>query len=52
MSLAEWERNGWLAAHTTSRNEIRELLAVVDRDLADSEADGLSADWQMNICSS
>ena len=49
MSLAEWERNGWLTAHRTSRNEIRDLLAVVERDLADSEAEGLSADWRMTI---
>jgi hypothetical protein len=49
MSLAEWERNGWLTAHRTSGNEIRDLLAVVGRDLADSEAEGSSADWRMNI---
>ena len=49
MSLADWERNGWLTAHRTSGNEIRDLLAVVDRDLADSDAKGLSADWRMNI---
>ena len=29
--------------------EIRDLLAVVERDLADSAAEGLSADWRMNI---
>ena len=49
MSLADWERNGWLTAHRTSPNEIRDLFAVVDRDLADSEAKGLSPDWRMNI---
>lgn len=49
MSLAERERNGWLTAHRTSGNEIRDLLAVVGRDLADSDARGLSADWRMNI---
>lgn len=49
MSLADWERNGWLTAHRTSRNEIRDLLDVVERDLADSAAEGLSADWRMNI---
>ena len=49
MSLADWERNGWLTAHRTSGNEIRDLLAVVERDLADSDAKGLSADWRMNI---
>jgi hypothetical protein len=49
MSLADWERNGWLTAHRTSPNEIRDLLQVVERDLADSAADGLSADWRLNI---
>jgi hypothetical protein len=49
MSLADWERNGWLTAHRTSGNEIRDLLAIVERDLADSNAEGLSADWRMNI---
>ncbi len=49
MSLLEWERNGWLTRHQTSPNEVRELLQVVERDLADSAAEGLSADWRMNI---
>ena len=49
MSLSDWERNGWLTKHQTSPNEIRDLLQVVERDLADSDAEGLSADWRMNI---
>ena len=49
MSLPDWERNGWLTKHLTSQNEIRDLLQVVERDLADSAAEGLSADWRMNI---
>jgi hypothetical protein len=49
MSLSDWERNGWLIEHRTSVNEIRDLLQVVERDLADSDAEGLSADWRMNI---
>lgn len=49
MTLADWERNGWLTAHGTSQREIRDLLAVVERDLADSAAEALSADWRMNI---
>jgi hypothetical protein len=35
--------------HRTSRQEIHDLLQVVERDLADSAAEGLSADWRMNI---
>ncbi len=49
MSLVDWERNGWLTAHRTSQNEIRDLLEVVERDLTDSAAENLSADWRMNI---
>jgi hypothetical protein len=49
MSLKDWERNGWLVAHRTSANEIRDLLRVVDRDLADSGTESLSPDWRMNI---
>jgi hypothetical protein len=49
MSLSDWERNGWLTKHQTSPNEVRDLLQVVERDLADSDAEGLSADWRMNI---
>jgi hypothetical protein len=49
MSLPDWERNGYLTKHQTSRNEIRDLRQVVERDLADSAAEGLSADWKMNI---
>jgi hypothetical protein len=49
MSLADWERNGWLTKHHTSPNEIRDLLQVVERDLADSAPKGLSADWRLNI---
>jgi hypothetical protein len=49
MSLADWERNGWLTTHETSPNEIHDLVQVVERDLADSDAEGLSPDWRMNI---
>ena len=36
MSLSDWERNGWLTKQQTSPNEIRDLLQVVERDLADA----------------
>jgi hypothetical protein len=49
MSLSDWERNGWVTRHRSSPNEIRDLLRVIDRDLADSAAEGLSADWRMSI---
>lgn len=49
MSLTDWHRSGWLQSHRSSSNEIRDLLAVVDRDLADSAAEALSADWRLAI---
>ena len=49
MSLAEWEKNGWLRPHKTSKEEISSLLAIVDRDLKDVEAKGLSDDWKFGI---
>jgi hypothetical protein len=49
MSLADWERNGWLTPHRTSPQEINELLALVQRDLHDSRARDVSADWRFNI---
>lgn len=49
MSLHDWQRNGWLVQHQTSAEEIRNLLAIVDRDLAECRIKGLSADWRLNI---
>ena len=44
MSLADWQKNGWLTGHRTSAREIADLFAVVERDLADSATEQLSAD--------
>lgn len=49
MSLADWQKYGWLTAHETSPEEIADLLAVVARDLDDSATEQLSADWRLNI---
>jgi len=48
-TLREWRGNGWLLDHESSRSEIQALLAVVDRDLADSPLPGLSTDASHNI---
>lgn len=48
MSLKQWEDNGWLKPHRTSRKEISNLLGIVDRDLRDAEKD-ISADWRFGI---
>ena len=39
MSLKEWESNGWLRKHKTSKQEIADLLEIVDRDLKDAAKD-------------
>ena len=44
MSLEQWLRNAWLRRDETTVAEIQQLLKVVDRDLADAQAGGLSVD--------
>ena len=44
MSLKNWVDNGWLHSHKSSRQEIQNLLEIVDRDIKDSRQKGLSAD--------
>jgi hypothetical protein len=48
MSLQQWLNNGWLKTHRTTREEIGELLAIVDRDLSDAGG-SVSPDWQFGI---
>jgi len=49
MSLTDWCRLGWLTEHETSKQEISDLLALADRDLASSQTPGLDADWRLTI---
>ena len=49
MSLKDWLKNAWLTEHETSREEISDLLTVIDRDLNDCQSEGLSPDWQLAI---
>jgi hypothetical protein len=49
VSLRDWLRNSWLTEHATSPEEIEALLALVERDLANAQITGLSADWKLNI---
>lgn len=48
MTLKQWADNGWLESHVTSTGEIANLLAIVDRDLADAGGD-ISTDWRFGI---
>jgi len=49
MTLKQWADNGWLRPHRTSPEEIDNLLSIVDRDLADAQEEGISADWRFGI---
>jgi len=48
-TLQNWLNYGWLVEHRTSRQEIRDLLAIVDRDVQNAQLEELSADWRMAI---
>lgn len=48
MSLKQWLNNGWLRTHKTSKNEIENLMMIVDRDLKDAK-EGISDDWRFGI---
>ena len=37
MTLKQWMDNGWLRRHKTTKEEIENLLMIVDRDLKDAE---------------
>lgn len=49
MTLKQWHNNGWLKPHTTSRQEIGNLLAIVHRDMADAQKRDISDDWRFGI---
>jgi hypothetical protein len=44
MSLEQWLRNAWLQRRDPTLPEIHKLLQVVDRELSDARAEGISAD--------
>lgn len=39
MSLHDWAKAGWLRPHQTSRQQIADLFAIMDRDLEDASRD-------------
>jgi hypothetical protein len=47
--LNDWLNSDWLTEHQVSRQEIADLVTVIDRDLKDCHSSGLSPDWQMAI---
>ena len=44
MSLEKWVEYGWLRREPTSAREIKDLLGIVDRSLADSKVEAVSTD--------
>jgi hypothetical protein len=48
MSLEDWANNGWLRRHEISRQEIADLLSIVDRDFAGAGGN-ISPDWRFGI---
>lgn len=49
MPLADWTKNGWLRPHSPTKEEITNLFEIVERDLKDATAQGLSDDWKFGI---
>jgi uncharacterized protein (UPF0332 family) len=49
VSFRDWQGNGWVRPRQTSPEEIRNLLAIAQRDLQDASTSGLSADWRLSI---
>ena len=44
MSLEKWVEYGWLKVEPTSRDEIKSLLTIVERDLKDANVAAISED--------
>jgi len=49
MILKSLLREGRLKPHQTSQNEIRDLLAIVERDINDAQDSNVSTDWRFAI---
>jgi uncharacterized protein (UPF0332 family) len=49
MGLKDWVSNGWLKPHKTTRQQICDLFAIVERDMEDAATGRLSCDWQFGI---
>ncbi len=49
MSLEKWVEYGWLKAEPTSRDEIKSLLTIVERDLKDANVAAISEDRRAEL---
>lgn len=48
MTLDDWRKISWLVEFEVTVEDIRALLAVADRELADSQVPGVSTDGKFN----
>lgn len=49
MTLQDWLNSGWLKSHKSSKDEVKNLLDKVDRDIAEAEKTEISLDWRLAI---
>ena len=49
MTLEKWVEFRWLIPHKSSRQELKDLLGIVDRDIEDARQDVISPDWRFGI---
>ena len=49
MSLRQWQSDGWVRPHKSSRQEIAALFGVIERDLKASQNPSLDDDWRFAI---
>lgn len=49
MSLQLWLKNNWIRKHSSSPQEINNLLEIVERDIRDAEFREVSPDWRFGI---
>ena len=51
MSLEKWVEYGWLRREPTSPGEIKDLLGIVDRSLADSKVEAVRPTFDLSLLS-
>ena len=49
MSSSDYLRNGWIRPHERRAREVQQLLAIVARDLEQSQVPGLGPEWRFDI---
>lgn len=49
MSLKRYLADKWIREHETSPQEIENLFAIADRDIAQSQTPGLGPEWRFDI---